>query len=87
MHLQVFVAWLGYTTEKKRKAARMAQAMNRRREYLLKQGATQWLKTASDLTAMRQTLAIQQGAQVCDCPWLEIHLFYCCQTSDHQATI
>ena len=62
--LQVLIAWYVYLQERKRKKARITEALERRREMLLKRGATKWLAVAFDLMGMRQNYAAQQGAQV-----------------------
>lgn len=56
--------WYVYTQERKRKKARIADALERRRMTLIKCGAAKWLAVASDLAQMRQKYAAQQGAEV-----------------------
>ena len=58
------MAWYGYTLERRHKKARIAEAMGRRRCHLLRNGLTQWLRVADDLSAMRKHFAAQQQAKV-----------------------
>ena len=63
-HPQALITWYVYVEERKRKKARITQALQQRRQMLLKRGAAKWLAVAFDLVQMRQSYAAQQGAQV-----------------------
>ena len=53
-----------YAQQRKQKKQRIADAMERRRCRLLRDGVTQWLLVANDLTEMRMKFAAQQQAKV-----------------------
>ena len=53
-----------YAQQRKQKKQRIAHAMERRRCHLLRDGVTQWLLVANDLTEMRMKFAAQQQAKV-----------------------
>lgn len=61
---QILVAWFGYMTERKRKKERITHALERRRTRQIRQGVTQWIAVATDLSGMRAKIAAQQHAQV-----------------------
>ena len=50
--------------QRKQKKQRLADAMERRRCRLLREGVTQWLLVADDLRDMRMKFAAQQQAKV-----------------------
>lgn len=58
------MAWYSHMLQRRHKKARIAEAMERRRCNLLKNGLSQWLTVADDLSAMRKTFAAQQQAKV-----------------------
>lgn len=63
--------WYSYMLQRRHKKARIAEAMERRRCHLLKNGLTQWLLVADDLSAMRKQFAVQQQAKVSPaCFWI-----------------
>lgn len=51
-------------TERKRKKERITHALERRRTRQIRQGVTQWIAVATDLSGMRAKIAAQQHAQV-----------------------
>ncbi|CAH1257862.1 SFI1 [Branchiostoma lanceolatum] len=57
-------AWLWYTAERRRKADRIAVAMETRRRRLLREGVAQWLAMAADMADMRSKMAAQRQADV-----------------------
>ena len=61
---QVLIAWYAYKEERKRKARRIAHALEQRRLRLLRSGVQQILLVSADMTLLRQKMAAQQGAQV-----------------------
>ena len=61
---QVLIAWYAYKEERKRKAQRIAHALEQRRLRLLRSGVQQILLVSADMTLLRQKMAAQQGAQV-----------------------
>lgn len=50
--------------ERRQKKARVAEAMEQRRDRLLKSGVSQWLRVADDMAAMRKQFAAQQQVKV-----------------------
>ncbi|XP_006816433.1 protein SFI1 homolog [Saccoglossus kowalevskii] len=58
------LAWFSYTLEKKRKAERISQAMDQRRQRFLRKGVSQWLKVATDISANRATYAASEQAKI-----------------------
>lgn len=50
-------------TERKRKKERITHALERRRTRQIRQGVTQWIAVATDLSGMRAKIAAQQHAQ------------------------
>ena len=61
----MFRAWVLYTAERRRKACRVAEALQSRHSRLLRDGVTQWLCVAAGMAEIRQKYAIERGAQVC----------------------
>jgi hypothetical protein len=53
-----------YSQDRKRKKCRINQAIERRRSRLVKNGITQWLSVANDLSGLRAKFAAQQHATV-----------------------
>lgn len=64
LFIKVLIGWFAYVQQRKHKKQRIADAMERRRCRLLKEGVTQWLLVADDLRAMRMKFAAQQQAKV-----------------------
>ncbi|XP_060082436.1 protein SFI1 homolog [Ylistrum balloti] len=60
---KALVTWYMETQNKKRKKQRLLEALERRRNRLLRQGVVQWLTMSSDLTEMRAKFAAQQHAK------------------------
>ncbi|XP_060581928.1 protein SFI1 homolog isoform X2 [Ruditapes philippinarum] len=60
LHKKVLMAWYVYTQECKHKQSRIQAAMERRRSRLIRNGITQWLRVADDMSAMRKQMAVQQ---------------------------
>uniref|UniRef100_K1QQN7 SFI1-like protein n=1 Tax=Magallana gigas TaxID=29159 RepID=K1QQN7_MAGGI len=60
---KILVAWFGYMTERKGKKERITHALERRRTRQIRQGVTQWIAVATDLSGMRAKIAAQQHAQ------------------------
>ena len=58
------MAWYVYTQECKHKKSRIQAAMEHRRSRLIKNGVTQWLRVADDMSAMRKQMAVQQQTKV-----------------------
>ena len=58
------MCWLLYLMNRKRKAERYAQALQRHRSRLLHIGVTQWIKYASSVESQRMESALQHQAQV-----------------------
>ncbi|KAK3095944.1 hypothetical protein FSP39_021123 [Pinctada imbricata] len=59
---KVLDGWLLYVSDKKRKKQRIADALSRRRNRLIKDGVVKWLRVSSDLASMRAKFAAQQNA-------------------------
>ena len=57
-------AWISYAREKRRKKARIAQALEMRRVELLREGVRQWLTVAACLGERRAAIAAKHHAQV-----------------------
>ncbi|XP_019646060.1 PREDICTED: protein SFI1 homolog [Branchiostoma belcheri] len=57
-------AWLHYTADRRRRADRIAIAMETRRRRLLREGVAQWLAMATDMADMRSNMAAQRQAEV-----------------------
>ncbi|XP_033126478.1 protein SFI1 homolog isoform X2 [Anneissia japonica] len=60
---KVLLAWVTYTADKKRKQARLVEAMASRRKRLLKEGASKWLRVASYLASERERFAARQQVE------------------------
>ncbi|XP_062588757.1 protein SFI1 homolog [Saccostrea cucullata] len=60
---KILVAWFGFTADRKRKKDRITQALERRRTRQIRQGITQWIAVATDLSNMRAKIAAQQNAK------------------------
>ncbi|XP_061186254.1 protein SFI1 homolog [Saccostrea echinata] len=60
---KILVVWFGYTADRKRKKERITQALERRRTRQIRQGVTQWIAVATDLSNMRAKIAAQQNAK------------------------
>ncbi|KAL4231291.1 spindle pole body protein Sfi1 [Mactra antiquata] len=63
LNRKVLMAWYSYLIHRKHKKERVMAAMDRRRHRLLKDGVTQWLRVADDLSLMRKKFAVQQQAK------------------------
>lgn len=61
---KVLIAWYVYTQQCKHKKSRVQAAMERRRCRLIKNGLTQWLRVADDMSAMRKQVAVRQQTKV-----------------------
>ena len=61
---KVIYAWLQYVTQQRHKKQRIAAAMEIRRQRLLREGVSQWLRVATDMEERREKKAAQQHAQV-----------------------
>ncbi|XP_052101609.1 protein SFI1 homolog isoform X2 [Mytilus californianus] len=59
---QALIAWYMYAQERKRKKNRINEALERRRNRLVRNGITQWLSVANDLSGLRAKFAAQQHA-------------------------
>ncbi|KAI8490304.1 spindle pole body protein Sfi1 [Branchiostoma belcheri] len=57
-------AWLQYTADRRRRADRIAIAMETRRRRLLREGVAQWLAMATDMADMRSNMSAQRQAEV-----------------------
>ncbi|XP_077991985.1 protein SFI1 homolog, partial [Glandiceps talaboti] len=57
------LGWFEHAKEKKRKSQRIAEAMEQRRQRLLRRGVSQWLRVATDLSTGRASYAAQQQAK------------------------
>jgi hypothetical protein len=62
--LQVLQAWFLFKEEKQRKRKRCAEAMETRRQRLVREGVSQWTRVAAALAESRTKLAAQQQMQV-----------------------
>ncbi|XP_070539749.1 protein SFI1 homolog [Ptychodera flava] len=60
---KALLSWNEYTKEKKRKSQRIAEALDQRRQRLLRCGVSQWLRVATDLSSSRASYAAQQQAK------------------------
>ncbi|XP_022344687.2 protein SFI1 homolog [Crassostrea virginica] len=60
---KILVAWFGYVADRKRKKARITGALERRRTRQIREGVTQWIAVATDLSGMRAKIAAQQHAK------------------------
>ncbi|XP_053406636.1 protein SFI1 homolog [Mercenaria mercenaria] len=63
LHRKVLMAWYMYTQQCKHKKSLIQTAMECRRSRLIKNGLTQWLRVADDMSAMRKQMAVQQQAK------------------------
>ncbi|XP_040859402.1 protein SFI1 homolog [Ochotona curzoniae] len=63
LQAKVWTAWLGFVLERRRKKARLEQALQVYHQQLLRQGATQLLRFTADRKAARQQLQAQQQVQ------------------------
>ena len=61
---QALVAWFAFTADRKRKAARFADALRWHQSELLRRGVSTMVAVAGDLAQMRHDLAVKQGAEV-----------------------
>ncbi|CAG2201768.1 SFI1 [Mytilus edulis] len=59
---QALIAWYMYAQERKRKKNRINEALERRRNRLVRNGIMQWLSVANDLSGLRAKFAAQQHA-------------------------
>lgn len=66
---KVWAAWLGFVLEKRRKKARLEQAMQAYHQQLLQEGATRLLRFTAGMKALRQQLQAQQQVQVSQSCW------------------
>ena len=60
----MLIRWYMYSQYRKRKKCRINQAIERRRNRLVKNGIIQWLSVANDLSGLRAKFAAQQHATV-----------------------
>ncbi|XP_052592247.1 protein SFI1 homolog isoform X4 [Peromyscus californicus insignis] len=63
LQAKVWTAWLGFVLERRRKAARLEQAVQVYHQQLLQEGATRLLRFAASVKASRQQLQAQQQVQ------------------------
>ncbi|XP_038947927.1 protein SFI1 homolog isoform X2 [Rattus norvegicus] len=63
LQAKVWAAWLGFVLEKRRKKARLEQAMQAYHQQLLQEGATRLLRFTAGMKALRQQLQAQQQVQ------------------------
>uniref|UniRef100_A0A452ULD5 SFI1 centrin binding protein n=1 Tax=Ursus maritimus TaxID=29073 RepID=A0A452ULD5_URSMA len=63
LQAKVWAAWLGFVLERRRKKARLEQAMQAYHRQLLQEGATRLLRFAASMKAFRQQLHAQQQVQ------------------------
>ena len=61
---QVFTRWQIYIKQCKRKKRRIAEAVEWRKQQLVKKAAAHWLAVSCDLQHQRELLAVKQGLQV-----------------------
>ncbi|XP_064601654.1 protein SFI1 homolog isoform X2 [Liolophura sinensis] len=60
---RVLILWWSYTENRRRKKVRHTEALDRRQLRLLREGATQWLRVAHELTQFRAKFAAQQHSK------------------------
>uniref|UniRef100_A0A8C9KN60 SFI1 centrin binding protein n=1 Tax=Panthera tigris altaica TaxID=74533 RepID=A0A8C9KN60_PANTA len=63
LQAKVWAAWLGLVLERRRKKARLEQAVQAYHQQLLQEGATRLLRFAASMQAFRQQLHAQQQVQ------------------------
>lgn len=66
---KVWTAWLGFVLERRRKKARLEQAVQVYHQQLLQEGATRLLRFAAAVKASRQQVQAQQQVQVSQGCW------------------
>ena len=64
LQYRVLTAWRKYTLQRRSKRERVVQALELRRDLLLRKGCAQMMAVSSDLKAMRQKVATDHGAEV-----------------------
>ncbi|XP_066226530.1 protein SFI1 homolog [Saccopteryx leptura] len=63
LQAKVWAAWLGFVLERRRKKARLEQAVQAHHQQLLQEGITRLLRFAAGMKALRQQLHAQQQVQ------------------------
>ena len=61
---RVLDAWVLYTADRQRKKRRIAAALEQRRQYMLREGVSQWTRVGSYLAEQRSRVAAEHQAQV-----------------------